>query len=161
MIYTFCATGWCYVWWQQRGRVTQRSGRESCTVIYFQGSSALVYHLDKQCFPRILYAAATTHLNAFYSEDEFRYHWWDISLIEHSVRDQLQQRLHWGHTVHDDTPAQETVVEHQKHNPRTHLKNKIKYTQGYLFIQTYSDLLGRSVGSATARSCQILIFIKL
>lgn len=63
------------------------------------------------------------HLNALYSKDEFRHQRWDVRLIEDGVRDTLQQRLHWGHTMHDHTPAQKTVVEKQKHNTWTHLKH--------------------------------------
>ena len=50
------------------------------------------------------------YLNALCFEDEFGHQRWDVRLIEDSVRDTLKQRLHWGHTVHDYTPAQKTVV---------------------------------------------------
>lgn len=63
------------------------------------------------------------HLNALCSEDELRHQWWDIRLIEHGVRDALQQRLHGGHAVHDYTSAQAAVVEPQKHDAWTHLRH--------------------------------------
>lgn len=64
------------------------------------------------------------HLNALYSEDEFGHHRWDVRLIKHGVSDALQQRLHWSHTVHHNTSAQETVVKQQKHQSWTHLKHR-------------------------------------
>lgn len=67
------------------------------------------------------------HLNALCCEDEFGHQRWDIRLIEDGVRDTLQQRLHGGHTVHDNTASQETVVKQQKHQSWTHLKHKQMY----------------------------------
>lgn len=68
------------------------------------------------------------HLNTLCFEDEFGHHRWDIRLIKHDVRDTLQQRLHWSHTVHDETSAQETVVKQQKHHSWTHLKHSQAHT---------------------------------
>ena len=69
------------------------------------------------------------HLNTLGSEDEFGHHRWDVRLVKHDVRDTLQKRLHWSHTVHDETSAQETVVEQQKHHSWTHLKHRPVHTQ--------------------------------
>lgn len=97
--------------------------------------------LTMRGFVRVtLQGMCVTHLNALYSEDEFRHQWWDIRLIEHGVRDTLQQGLHWGHTVHDHTPAQEIVVEEQKHNSWTHLKHTPMYDHCCLCVFVFSPL---------------------
>ncbi len=75
------------------------------------------------CVTVITEGKRALHLNALCFEDEFGHQRWDIGLIEDGVRDTLQQRLHWSHTVHDNTPAQETVVKQQKHHSWTHLKH--------------------------------------
>lgn len=54
------------------------------------------------------------YLNALHFEDKIGHHRWDAGLIEHGVRDTLQQRLHWGHTMHHNTSAQEAVVKLQE-----------------------------------------------
>lgn len=71
----------------------------------------------------IIEGKSVLHLNALCFEDEFGHQRWDIGLIEDGVRDTLQQRLHWSHTVHDNTLAQETVVKQQKHHSWAHLKH--------------------------------------
>lgn len=62
-----------------------------------------------------------TYLNTLGFEDEFGHHGQDVGLIKHGVSDTLQERLHGCHTVHEKTSAQETVVEQQKDESRTHL----------------------------------------
>lgn len=64
------------------------------------------------------------HLNAFHFEDELGHHRWDIRLIENGVSDTLQQRLHRSHTMHDYTPAQESLVKQQKYYSWANLKDK-------------------------------------
>lgn len=78
----------------------------------------------KDCVKVIGEGMCVLHLNALCSQDEFGHQRWDVRLIEDGVRDTLQQRLHWSHTVHDNTPAQETVFKQQKHQSWTHLKHK-------------------------------------
>ena len=74
------------------------------------------------------------HLDALCFEDEFGHQRWDVGLVEDGVGHTLQQRLHWSHTVHDDTPAQETVVKQQKHHSWTHLRHRQMYDHCSLSI---------------------------
>lgn len=66
------------------------------------------------------------HLNTLCSEDEFWDHSWDVGLVIDGVGNTLEQRLHWGHTLENQTSAQETVVEHHGHQSRTNLEHRHK-----------------------------------
>lgn len=101
------------------------------------------------------------HLNGLCFEDEFGHQRWDISLIEHDVRDALQQRLHWCHTVQDETPAQETVVKQQKHHPWTHLKHTQMFDNCKLYVHICTEICTDTLFYLLCTVCGLIHYLHL